>query len=496
MNLKPLLLMAFTAVAGRVCAQLPDTSEKTFEPVLTAPAGSNISGTNFKLKLNVTGNGLIHSSARFYSPEVISNSGNYSGQYYAAHFAGPILVENGALINEIRTNSFRWKTDGTIAFAKPNTTLPSLMIIKTMGMIRTANALNNGLLLQDSVSFITNTAPGGFNALQVNPLITQTGYSGITRGVYVNPVLTDVSGFRAIETNVPWGSGYQIYAGGGARNYFRGVTSVDSVWSFKADTYFESQLFGNVLRTNSLSYSDPNRAMQIQKPANPASLAGTGGVLRIFAWGKTNIGNTNWNGVGIYDSLLFNQNITTARISSLRVSPVITQTGFTGSIKGLLIDPALTDVTDFRAIQTEVSAGKGYQLYAAGTAPSYFGGSVGIGTTATGDYKLAVEGTIGARRIKVHTASWADYVFDSSYRLMPLNAVEKYIQDNKHLPEVPAAAKVAREGVDIGENQVLLLKKIEELTLYIIEQNKRMEAQGRQLQEQGEEIRQLKAKRK
>lgn len=495
MNMKPLLLMALTAVAGRLYAQLPDTTEKTFEPVLTAPVGSNISGTNFKLKLHVTGNGLIHSSARFYSPEVISNPGNNSGQYYAAHFAGPILVENGALINEIRTNSFRWKTDATISFAKPNTNLPSLMVIKTMGMVRTANALSNGLLLQDSVAFITNTAPGGFNALQVNPLITQTGYSGITRGVYVNPVLTDVANFRAVETNVPWGSGYQIYAGGEARNYFRGATTADSNWVFASNVYLNGHTFGKILRSNAFAYSEA-KAMEIQKYANPSTLTGTGDVLRIYAWGKSNLGNINWNGVGIYDTLVFNQNVSSGRISALRLSPAVVQTGFTGSVKGLLIDPALTDVTDFRAIQTEVAAGKGYQLYAAGTAPSYFGGNVGIGTWITGDYKLAVEGTIGARRVKVHTTSWADYVFDSSYTLAPLQAVEKYILENKHLPEVPAAATVAREGVDVGENQVLLLKKIEELTLYIIEQNKRIEAQGQQLQQQGEEIRQLKAKRK
>lgn len=104
------------------------------------------------------------------------------------------------------------------------------------------------------------------------------------------------------------------------------------------------------------------------------------------------------------------------------------------------------------------------------------GGNVGIGTTAfPADYKLAVNGTIGARKVKVTQETWSDYVFDSSYQLQPLHQVEKFIQENRHLPEVPSAAEVKKEGVDLGDNQALLLKKIEELTLYIIQQNKKID---------------------
>ncbi|GGH76551.1 hypothetical protein HNQ91_004342 [Filimonas zeae] len=100
-------------------------------------------------------------------------------------------------------------------------------------------------------------------------------------------------------------------------------------------------------------------------------------------------------------------------------------------------------------------------------------GNVGIGTLAP-QSKLAVNGIITAQKLKVTNVGWADYVFDSSYRLQPLHEVEQYIQQNKHLPDVPTAAVVAKEGADIGDNQALLLKKIEELTLYIIQQEKRI----------------------
>lgn len=119
-------------------------------------------------------------------------------------------------------------------------------------------------------------------------------------------------------------------------------------------------------------------------------------------------------------------------------------------------------------------------------------GNIGIGTHAPGDYRLAVEGILGARKIKVTQAAWADYVFDSCYQLKPLNQVEQYIQENKHLPDVPSAATVDKEGIDVGDSQALLLKKIEELTLYIIQQNKEIKAQHEEIKELKQEMKALK----
>ena len=102
-------------------------------------------------------------------------------------------------------------------------------------------------------------------------------------------------------------------------------------------------------------------------------------------------------------------------------------------------------------------------------------GSVGIGTLTTGTCKLAVEGKIGAREINVLTGpGWPDYVFEKNYNLPTLAEVEKYINQNKHLPEVPTAKEMEKNGVNLGEMNMLLLKKVEELTLYMIEQEKRI----------------------
>jgi len=98
-------------------------------------------------------------------------------------------------------------------------------------------------------------------------------------------------------------------------------------------------------------------------------------------------------------------------------------------------------------------------------------GNLAIGTTSAGSNKLAVEGTIGARKVVVtQTNPFPDYVFEQGYQLPALDSVSKFIQANHHLPDVPSADSVARNGLDLGSNQAALLKKIEELTLYLIEQ--------------------------
>lgn len=111
-------------------------------------------------------------------------------------------------------------------------------------------------------------------------------------------------------------------------------------------------------------------------------------------------------------------------------------------------------------------------------------GNVGIGTSNPGTaYKLAVEGTVGARRVVVTQASWADYVFDKKYKLPSLTEVEKYIRKNQHLPGIPSAAAIKEKGLDLADTQALLLQKIEELTLYSIDQNKKIETQQQEIDE-------------
>ena len=106
---------------------------------------------------------------------------------------------------------------------------------------------------------------------------------------------------------------------------------------------------------------------------------------------------------------------------------------------------------------------------------SFFnGGNVGIGTSSP-QYKLDVYGTIRAREILVNlNGIGADFVFSPNYTLIPLGEVKKFINENKHLPEIPPAVEMYSSGINMSEMQIKLLQKIEELTLYVIEQEEKI----------------------
>jgi len=123
-------------------------------------------------------------------------------------------------------------------------------------------------------------------------------------------------------------------------------------------------------------------------------------------------------------------------------------------------------------------------------------GNVIIGRTTQNNpiYRLDVFGSARANSITVNAVG-ADFVFESTYKLYSLPALKKYIDQNHHLPEIPSAKEMQKDGLNVGENQVKLLQKVEALTLYLIQkdekekqQQQKIETQETQLQLQQKEL--------
>lgn len=121
-------------------------------------------------------------------------------------------------------------------------------------------------------------------------------------------------------------------------------------------------------------------------------------------------------------------------------------------------------------------------------------GNIGIGTSNFVDgpdsYRLSVKGKIRAEEVKVYN-TWADYVFVSDYKLDDLKDVESYIVKNGHLKNVPSAKEITEHGLELGEMSKIQQEKIEELTLYLIQQNKEMKRQNAEIEELKAQVKML-----
>lgn len=164
-------------------------------------------------------------------------------------------------------------------------------------------------------------------------------------------------------------------------------------------------------------------------------------------------------------------------VSTYQVTGLSPNTSYNFTITAL--DVAGNESSPSTAVPLTTNASSsGSSVWSESSGVASYTGEVAVGTSAVPNgYKLAVEGKIRSREVRVDQDNWADYVFKSDYPLLSLDEVQQYINDYGHLPNIPSAKEVKRSGLQLGEMNKLLLEKIEELTLHLIEQQQQLQKQ-------------------
>jgi hypothetical protein len=266
-----------------------------------------------------------------------------------------------------------------------------------------------------------------------------------------------------------------------------GNVGIGTTPSYKLDVNGTAHISGTSYLQGAINYvnqgfSDLNNPQaQLNFPGDGSVGISTGSTVSI----RILTAGTNGNiGIG-----------TTTPQSKLDVNGTINTMGFylpTGAGSGKVLT---SDVSGNATWQAAIGGSSSWSLSGTNMYNSNTG-LVIIGTVPTvlpvdANLKLAVNGNIYAQKLKITQTGWADYVFNSNYKLRPLHELEAYIKANRHLPDLPTTKEVEKNGVDLGDNQTLLLKKVEELTLYAIEQNKKQEAQQKLINEQTKALQQM-----
>jgi len=149
----------------------------------------------------------------------------------------------------------------------------------------------------------------------------------------------------------------------------------------------------------------------------------------------------------------------------------------TSSIMLSTTSPNNRAIIKFKNDNNQIHVGSDNIMKFDATSYSFTTGKVGIGcVNDMNDFALAVQGGIVSSKVSViDIDSWPDFVFGNNYKLMNLYELEQFINANQHLPNVPSAEEVSANGIDLGEMNAVLLQKVEELTLHIIELQKQID---------------------
>lgn len=254
------------------------------------------------------------------------------------------------------------------------------------------------------------------------------------------------------------------------------ITLSNGGGSFTLPTFIDTDEQSLSLTGNTLSITNGNSVTLPTYVDTPQTISQTGNTVTLSnGGGSFTIPNT---------SVTAGTNVTVTGSGS-SVSPFVVSSADTSLYANNgTINSATT--TNGNRVVTMNNSNIWFQSATADTNSKIYIGTTATYPSTTGNYKLYVEGGILTEKVKValrSTANWADYVFEKNYDLMPLKNVEEYIAIHKHLPGIDSASELAKNGLDLAEMQSKHMAKIEEMMLYIIEQNKTIEKNIKDIEE-------------
>jgi hypothetical protein len=264
------------------------------------------------------------------------------------------------------------------------------------------------------------------------------------------------------------------------------ITLSNGGGSFTLPTFNDTDAQSLALNGNTLSISNGNSVTLPTYADTPQTLSQTGNIVTLSnGGGSFTMPNT---------SVTAGTNVTVTGSGS-SVSPYVVSAADTSLYANNgTINSATT--TNGNRVVTMNNSNIWFQSAAADTNSKIYIGTTATYPSTTGNYKLFVEGGILTEKVKValrSTANWADYVFEKNYDLMPLKNVEEYIAIHKHLPGIDSASELAKNGLDLAEMQAKHMAKIEEMMLYIIDQNKTIEKNIKDIEELKKQVKVLTA---
>jgi len=223
--------------------------------------------------------------------------------------------------------------------------------------------------------------------------------------------------------------------------------------------------------------STDSNQISVTTSSGPDTQSPTAPTLSVTANNETTV-DLSWSGAtddtGITNYKVYKDGtleVTLGNVTSYQATGLTASTSYDFTVTAL--DTAANESTTSNVVSVTTDSGSGGgstgSVWSESGSVASYSGSVAIGTsTVPSGYKLAVDGHIRTREIRVDQDTWPDYVFSGDYELMSLEKLKKYIDEHGHLPNIPSAREVETNGMELGRMDRLLLEKIEELTLQII----------------------------